>query len=88
MRSYTEELSETAGIHVFLFSSRGDSLITVRVPKRIGVLIKRLARRAFVTEQMVFSEATIALPLLVSHAYHGGKWRGRAPRKYVELLRG
>ena len=39
-------------------------------------------------EQMVFSEATIALPLLVSHAYHGGKWRGRAPRKYVDLLKG
>ncbi|MBU7004143.1 MAG: deoxyhypusine synthase [Theionarchaea archaeon] len=37
-------------------------------------------------EQMVFSEATIAFPLLVSHAYHGGKWRGRSPREYTAML--
>ena len=38
-------------------------------------------------EQMVFSEATIAFPLLVSHAYHGGSWRNRKPREYAEMLR-
>lgn len=53
---YAEELRESADVHVFLFSSRGDSLSTVQVSKRLGGLIKRMARRAFRTEQMVFSE--------------------------------
>ncbi len=38
-------------------------------------------------EQMVFSEATIAFPLLASYVYHRGSWRGREPRAYVGFLR-
>jgi deoxyhypusine synthase len=37
-------------------------------------------------EQMVFSEATIAFPLLVSQVYHAGGWQGRAPRNYNNML--
>ncbi len=36
--------------------------------------------------QMVFSEATIALPLLASYAYHAGGWKNRSPRAYNRLL--
>jgi deoxyhypusine synthase len=32
-------------------------------------------------EQMVFSEASIALPLLVGYAYHKGNWNGRVPKE-------
>ena len=39
-----------------------------------------------VFEQMVFSEATVAFPLLASYAYHKGNWRKRASRKYNALL--
>jgi deoxyhypusine synthase len=38
-------------------------------------------------EQMVFSEATIAFPLLASYVYHRGSWRGREPRAYARVLR-
>lgn len=38
-------------------------------------------------EQMVFGEATTTLPLLASAAYHGGAWRGRTPRRFVEVCR-
>lgn len=31
-------------------------------------------------EQMVFSEATIAFPLLASYAYHKGNWKNRQPK--------
>jgi deoxyhypusine synthase len=27
-------------------------------------------------EQMVFSDATVALPLIMGYAYHKGAWRG------------
>jgi len=36
-------------------------------------------------EQMVFSEATIAFPLLVSYVYHKGNWRNR-PQKNLNFL--
>ncbi|HAM34395.1 MAG TPA: deoxyhypusine synthase [Elusimicrobia bacterium] len=39
-----------------------------------------------VYEQMVFCEATIAVPLLASYAYHKGSWRARKARKYSDLL--
>ena len=39
-----------------------------------------------VYEQMVFSEATIAVPLIVGYAYHKGGWKGRAGRKWNRLL--
>ncbi len=37
-------------------------------------------------EQMVFSEATIALPLLASYAYHSKAWQSRNARRYNDLL--
>jgi deoxyhypusine synthase len=39
-----------------------------------------------VHEQMVFSEATLALPILASYAYHKGNWRKRDGRKFNALL--
>jgi deoxyhypusine synthase len=39
-----------------------------------------------VFEQMVFSEATLALPLIAGYAYHKGNWRGRTARKWNTLL--
>ncbi len=38
-------------------------------------------------EQMVYGEATITLPLLVSDAYHRGIWRNREPAKLAGLYR-
>jgi len=37
-------------------------------------------------EQMVFCEATIALPLIASAAYHGGNWRKRKPRSLNKIF--
>jgi deoxyhypusine synthase len=37
-------------------------------------------------EQMVFAEATLALPLLAAHAYHDGSWRERPKRRLARLL--
>ena len=37
-------------------------------------------------EQMVFSEATIAMPLLVSYAYHKGSWKKRNQKNFNLLL--
>ncbi|MGB9695718.1 MAG: 1,9-bis(guanidino)-5-aza-nonane synthase [Ignavibacteria bacterium] len=37
-------------------------------------------------EQMVFSEATIAMPLIVSYAYHKGSWKGRRKREFVKMF--
>ena len=39
-------------------------------------------------EQMVFSEATATLPLLVGYAFHGGAWKKRHRRRYTKLLQG
>lgn len=36
-------------------------------------------------EQMVFSEATLALPLIAGYAYHKGGWRGRTGKKFNEI---
>lgn len=36
--------------------------------------------------QMVFSEATIAMPLILSHAYSSGAWKGRKPKRFNSLL--
>ncbi len=41
-----------------------------------------------VYEQMVFSEATIAMPLIAGYAYHKGAWKGRPERNFNELLDG
>jgi deoxyhypusine synthase len=37
-------------------------------------------------EQMVYCEATIAVPLIVGYAYHKRGWEGRASRKWNSLL--
>ncbi|WP_428940410.1 1,9-bis(guanidino)-5-aza-nonane synthase [Fontivita pretiosa] len=37
-------------------------------------------------EQMVFSEATLAVPLIAGYAYHKGAWKTRKPRKWNTLL--
>ena len=37
-------------------------------------------------EQMVYSEATLAFPILAAYAYHKGSWKSRKPRKFNALL--
>lgn len=37
-------------------------------------------------EQMVFSEATIAFPIITSAAYHSKAWEGRPERKFCAML--
>jgi deoxyhypusine synthase len=39
-----------------------------------------------VYEQMVYSEATIAVPLIVGYAYHKAGWKGRVGRKWNQVL--
>jgi deoxyhypusine synthase len=39
-----------------------------------------------VYEQMVFSEATLAVPLIVGYAYHKGAWKQRTAKKWTTLL--
>ncbi len=37
-------------------------------------------------EQMVFSEATLSLPLLASYLYHKGSWKERKKREFAKLF--
>ncbi len=37
-------------------------------------------------EQMVYSEASLAFPILASYAYHKGSWRGRKARNWGAFL--
>ncbi len=37
-------------------------------------------------EQMVYSEATLSLPLLASYAYHKGSWKSRKPKEFSKYL--
>ena len=37
-------------------------------------------------EQMVYAEATVALPLIAGFAYHKGSWKNREPRAFAKLL--
>jgi deoxyhypusine synthase len=39
-----------------------------------------------VFEQMVYSEATLAMPLLCGYAYHQGSWKQRTGKKWTKLL--
>jgi deoxyhypusine synthase len=39
-----------------------------------------------VFEQMVFSEATLAVPLIVGYAYHKGAWKGRAGKRWSQTF--
>lgn len=56
LQDYMEELREGSNVHVFLFSGQGESLANFTVPQRIAIHIQRMARRAFMTEKLVFSE--------------------------------
>jgi len=38
-------------------------------------------------EQMVYGEATITFPLLISYAYHKGAWKKRQPQKLNQLFK-
>lgn len=40
-----------------------------------------------VSEQMVFAEATMALPLLASYAYHRGSWRKRKKWRFAKMYK-
>jgi deoxyhypusine synthase len=37
-------------------------------------------------EQMVYAEATLAVPLIVGYAYHRGAWRSRSQQRWNEAL--
>src|SRR4029077_16609789 len=37
-------------------------------------------------EQMVYSEATLAVPLILGYAYHKGAWKARKPKQWNKLL--
>jgi deoxyhypusine synthase len=39
-----------------------------------------------VDEQMVFAEATLAMPILASYGYHKGNWKKRRERRFNALL--
>ncbi|HEX3726045.1 MAG TPA: deoxyhypusine synthase [Pirellulales bacterium] len=39
-----------------------------------------------VFEQMVFSEATLALPLIAGYAYHKGGWKKRKAKRWTRIL--
>jgi len=39
-----------------------------------------------VYEQMVYSEATLAVPLIVGYAYHKGSWKARTGKKWSQAL--
>ena len=41
-----------------------------------------------VAEQMVFAEATMALPLLAAYGWHNGSWKTRRRRELAKLLDG
>ncbi len=38
------------------------------------------------SEQMVYSEATIAMPLVTGYAYHKGSWKDRNPREFTKIF--
>ena len=37
-------------------------------------------------EQMVYAEATIAMPLISGYAYHKGSWKNRKKREFAKLF--
>lgn len=39
-------------------------------------------------EQMVFAEATVAMPLVAGYAYHQGSWKQRSAKKFNSFLEG
>lgn len=41
-----------------------------------------------VFEQMVYSEATLAVPLIAGYAYHKGSWKKRKAKRWTQILEG
>lgn len=39
-----------------------------------------------VYEQMVYAEATLAVPLIAGYAYHKGGWKDRAARRWNKVM--
>jgi len=39
-----------------------------------------------VFEQMVFSEATVAVPLIAGYAYHKGAWKSREAKRWGQIV--
>ena len=37
-------------------------------------------------EQMVYAEATVAMPLITGYAYHKGSWKERKAREFQKLF--
>ena len=37
-------------------------------------------------EQMVYSEATLAVPLIAGYAYHKGSWKNRQAKRFARLF--
>ncbi len=37
-------------------------------------------------EQMVYAEATMAVPLIAGYVYHKGSWKNRQPRNFAQVL--
>jgi len=37
-------------------------------------------------EQMVYCEATIAMPLIAGYAYHKGSWKNRKKREFQKMF--
>jgi deoxyhypusine synthase len=37
-------------------------------------------------EQMVYSEATLAMPLIAGYAYHKGNWKNRTKKEWQKLF--
>ncbi|MBA3881686.1 MAG: deoxyhypusine synthase [Chthoniobacterales bacterium] len=37
-------------------------------------------------EQMVYAEATMAVPLIAGYVYHKGSWKNRQPREFAKVL--
>jgi deoxyhypusine synthase len=39
-----------------------------------------------VYEQMIWAEATIAMPLIAGYAFHTGAWKNRSEKRYNDIL--
>lgn len=81
-----ELLGEDAPLHKYAIQ------ITV-ADERDGALSGSTLREAcswgkvsMVYEQMVFCEATIAMPLIAGYAYNKGAWKQRQPRQFTQLF--
>ena len=68
------------------FNSRWPMCAMAASPARPCARPPSWGKVATARERMVYGEATVTLPLLVSDAYHRGAWRGRAARRLGSLF--